>query len=146
MPICSFCSSMRDFAFSFLQIPHRQGHPCCSANGSHYQAHSGLSPPSYCPCRANKNKPRPEAGVRGSCVFYCIVSVVLVELSDHFQRWEECKVFYDLALYFTYLVYIFVICAFINLNRNYILNCPFKEFNCIYIGDRQVIPLPCLYI
>ncbi len=51
-----FCSSVQDFAFSFLQIPPHDGHPCCSANCSHYQAHSGLSPPSYCPCRANKKK------------------------------------------------------------------------------------------
>jgi len=51
--LCSFCSSVRDFAFSFLQIPPHGGHPCCLANGSHYQAHSRLSPPSYCPCRAN---------------------------------------------------------------------------------------------
>ena len=51
--ICGFCSSMQDFAYSFLQIPPHDGHPCCSANGSHYQAHSGLSPPSYCPYRAN---------------------------------------------------------------------------------------------
>jgi len=27
--------------------------PLLSANGSHCQAHSGLSPPSYCPCRAH---------------------------------------------------------------------------------------------
>ena len=58
MPVYSFCSSMRDFACSFFQIPRHQGHPCCSANGSHYQAHSGLSPPSYCPCRANNKKQR----------------------------------------------------------------------------------------
>jgi len=25
---CDFCSSVRDFASSFLQIPRRRGHPC----------------------------------------------------------------------------------------------------------------------
>ena len=30
--------------------------PLLSANGSHCQAHSGLSPPSYCPCRAHEKK------------------------------------------------------------------------------------------
>ena len=51
--VCSSCPSVRDFACSFLQISPHGEHPCCLANGSHYQAHSGLSPPSYCPCRAN---------------------------------------------------------------------------------------------
>ena len=32
--------------------------PLPSTNGSHCQAHSGLSPPSYHPCRAHKQKPR----------------------------------------------------------------------------------------
>src|SRR5699024_12654243 len=26
--VCNFCSSVRDFASSFLQIPPRDGHPC----------------------------------------------------------------------------------------------------------------------
>ncbi|MGB3977460.1 MAG: hypothetical protein WBK73_00425, partial [Tepidanaerobacteraceae bacterium] len=30
--------------------------PLPSASGSHYQAHSGLSPPSYRPCRAHIKK------------------------------------------------------------------------------------------
>jgi hypothetical protein len=30
--------------------------PLPLANGSYYQAHSGLSPPSYCTCRANQTK------------------------------------------------------------------------------------------
>ena len=54
--VCSSCPSVRDFACSFLQISPHGEHPCCLANGSHYQAHSGLSPPSYCPCRANIKK------------------------------------------------------------------------------------------
>ena len=36
--ICSSCSSGRSFAYSFLQIPPRDGHPCCSANGCYCQA------------------------------------------------------------------------------------------------------------
>ena len=32
--VCSSCPSDRDFAYSFLQIPPHDGHPCCSANGS----------------------------------------------------------------------------------------------------------------
>ena len=35
--VCDFCSSGRDFACGFLQIPPRDGHPCRSANGSHHQ-------------------------------------------------------------------------------------------------------------
>src|ERR1035437_8649125 len=35
--ICDSCSSGRDFACSFLQIPPRNGHPCRSAIGSHHQ-------------------------------------------------------------------------------------------------------------
>ena len=50
--VCDFCSSARNFACGFLQIPPHDGHPCRSANTSYYQACSGLSPPSYCPWRA----------------------------------------------------------------------------------------------
>ncbi|SEN96633.1 hypothetical protein SAMN04490369_103443, partial [Vreelandella aquamarina] len=35
--VCDFCSSGREFAFSFLQILPCGRHPCCSANGSRYQ-------------------------------------------------------------------------------------------------------------
>ena len=64
--VCDFSSSARNFAYGFLQITSRGGHPCRSANTSYYQACSGLSPPSYCPCRAHhrvegltKKPPRP---------------------------------------------------------------------------------------
>ena len=45
--LCDFCSSSQCFAFSFLQIPSRDGHPCRSANRSPCRAGSGLSPPSH---------------------------------------------------------------------------------------------------
>ena len=45
--VCDFCSSGQCFAFSFLQIPPRDGHPCRSANRSPCRADSGLSPPSH---------------------------------------------------------------------------------------------------
>jgi hypothetical protein len=45
--LCDFCSSGQCFAFSFLQIPTRGGHPCCSANRSPCRAGRGLTPPSH---------------------------------------------------------------------------------------------------
>ena len=36
-PLSAGCSSDRSFAYSFLQIPPRDGHPCCSARSSHHQ-------------------------------------------------------------------------------------------------------------
>ena len=35
--VCGSCSSGRDFACNFLQIPGRPESPCCSANGSRHQ-------------------------------------------------------------------------------------------------------------
>src|SRR5262249_45407698 len=43
--ICGFCSSGQRFAHSFLRIPPRDGHPCCSANDSPCWVRRGLSPP-----------------------------------------------------------------------------------------------------
>ena len=56
--ICDFCPSDQGFAYSFLQIPPRDGHPCCSA--IHFlvaQACSGLSPVRARPWRANQKAP-----------------------------------------------------------------------------------------
>jgi hypothetical protein len=47
-PLSASCSSGQRFAFSFLQIPPRGGHPCCLANTSPCRVGRGLSPPSEC--------------------------------------------------------------------------------------------------
>ena len=52
--ICGSCSSGQGFAYSFLQIPPRDGHPCCSAMYFVVAyAYSGLSPVRARPWRAN---------------------------------------------------------------------------------------------
>jgi hypothetical protein len=67
LPRCSAssasCSSGQRFAFSFLQIPPRDGHPCCSANTSPCRVCRGLSPPSECPLPGAPMKRA--AGIRG---------------------------------------------------------------------------------
>ena len=47
-PLSAGCSSEQRFACSFLQIPPRDGHPCCSANTSPCRVCRGLTPPSEC--------------------------------------------------------------------------------------------------
>jgi hypothetical protein len=44
-PISAGCSSDRSFAYSFLQIPPHDGHPCCSASSSHHQGLQGTFTP-----------------------------------------------------------------------------------------------------
>ena len=44
--VCDSCTSGQCFAFSFLQIPPRSGHPCRSANRSPCRVGRRLSPPS----------------------------------------------------------------------------------------------------
>ena len=52
--ICDSCPSDQGFAYSFLQIPPRDGHPCCSAMYFVVAyAYSGLSPVRARPWRAN---------------------------------------------------------------------------------------------
>ena len=56
--LCGSCPSGQRFAYSFFQIPPRDGHPCCSAMCFVVAyAHSGLSPVRERPCWANKNCP-----------------------------------------------------------------------------------------
>ena len=51
-PQCPSCSSGRDFACSFLPIPPRGGHRCCSARGScHKGPQRDLHPPRHIPVR-----------------------------------------------------------------------------------------------
>ena len=47
-PLSASCSSGQRFAYSFLQIPPRDGHPCRSANTSPCRVCRGLPPPSEC--------------------------------------------------------------------------------------------------
>lgn len=51
------CTSGRDFAAGFLQIPPRGGHPCLRLTVGTANPRSGLSPYSYRPCRAHRKKP-----------------------------------------------------------------------------------------
>ena len=55
--ISGSCSSDRDFAFSFLQIPSCDGHPCYWLMVATTKPHNGLSPSSCRPCWAHINKP-----------------------------------------------------------------------------------------
>ena len=55
--ICGSCSSGQGFAYSFLQIPPRDGHPCCSAMYFvDAYVYSGLTPVRARPWRANQKK------------------------------------------------------------------------------------------
>ena len=55
--ICDSCPSGQGFAYSFLQIPPHDGHPCCSAMCFVVAyAHSGLSPVRSRPWRVNKKQ------------------------------------------------------------------------------------------
>ena len=55
--ICGSCPSGQGFAYSFLQIPPHDGHPCCSAMYFVVAyAYSGLSPVRARPWRANKKR------------------------------------------------------------------------------------------
>ena len=58
--ICGSCPSGQGFAYSFLQIPPRGGHPCCSAMYFVVAcAYSGLSPVRARPWRANQKSAPP---------------------------------------------------------------------------------------
>jgi hypothetical protein len=51
--ICSFCSSGRDFASGFLQIPPHDGHPCPWLTVGAINPRNGLSPSRSRACRAH---------------------------------------------------------------------------------------------
>src|ERR1019366_1201502 len=61
LPVRQACA----LPFSFLQIPPRDGHPCCSANTSPCRVCRGLSPPSECALPGAPNK-KPGSRERGS--------------------------------------------------------------------------------
>ena len=56
MPRSAACSSGQRFAYSFLRIPPRDGHPCRSANTSPCRVCRGLAPPSECALPGAPNK------------------------------------------------------------------------------------------
>jgi hypothetical protein len=57
LPLSASCSSDRDFAADFLQIPSHDGHPCLVLTLPTIMACLGFAPYSYRPCRANKQSP-----------------------------------------------------------------------------------------
>lgn len=56
LPLSASCSSDRDFAADFLQIPSHDGHPCLELTLPTIMACLGFAPYSYRPCRANNPK------------------------------------------------------------------------------------------
>jgi len=52
------CSSDQHFACGFLQTASHDNSPCRPANGSRYQAHRGLAPPSRCALPGTHKKKR----------------------------------------------------------------------------------------
>ena len=64
MPLSAACSSGQRFAFGFLQIPPRDGHPCRSANTSPCRVCRGLAPPSECALPGAQRKRLPKPGSR----------------------------------------------------------------------------------
>ncbi len=74
-PLSASCSSGQRFAYSFLQIPPRDGHPCRSANTSPCRVCRGLSPPSECALPGAPKRKRPHGG---RLVFWLVASGLLV--------------------------------------------------------------------
>ena len=71
--ICGSCSSGQGFAYSFLQIPPRDGHPCCSAMYFVVAyVYSGLTPVRARPWRANQKKDSVEGKRLLTLSFCCL--------------------------------------------------------------------------
>lgn len=58
--LCDFCPSDQEFAYSFLQIPPHDGHPCLRLYPSHHRADSGLAPVRNVRRRAHTKKETPK--------------------------------------------------------------------------------------
>src|SRR5438477_6058619 len=66
-PLSAGCSSDQRFAYSFLQIPPRDGHPCRSANTSPCRVRRALAPQVTAPCRAHQEQ-RARNSADPSCI------------------------------------------------------------------------------
>src|SRR5262245_45639847 len=81
--LCGSCSSGQRFAYSFLQIPPRDGHPCCSANDSPCRVHRGLSPPSECALPGAQRESRPAFVARSAFLVLHAASDRVVEVTSY---------------------------------------------------------------
>lgn len=62
--VCGFCSSGREFACSFLQIPPRGGHPCRPASGSRHQGPQGTFTPKSSGCHHDNQNSASQGATR----------------------------------------------------------------------------------
>ena len=69
---CDSCASGQNFAFSFLQIPPHDGHPCCSARSSCHQGLQGTCTLKSLPGRLSPSDP---ASVRRAPLPYAVMSM-----------------------------------------------------------------------
>ena len=74
-PLSAGCSSEQRFASSFLRIPPRDEHPCCSANTSPCRVCRGLTPPSECALPGAPTK----KGTRRSGSPFCLLLPIALE-------------------------------------------------------------------
>ena len=85
--ICGSCPSGQGLAYSFLQIPPRGGHPCCSAMYFVVAyAHSGLSPVRARPWRAYQKSVRQISVGRFPCYLDLIQPAGCHSLTDYQQN------------------------------------------------------------
>ena len=94
--ICDSCPSDQGFAYSFLQIPPRDGHPCCSAMYFVVAyAYSGLSPVRARPWRANHKRAAAMVKVfndllPGGSPFYVFISLSCRTRRSLFPAFSGC--------------------------------------------------------